>query len=123
MPKGNGLYLLQMQLTDQAGKVLHRNFVTFVVKDGDPVQDTGLPMRFVRSRIVLGPGLVGQAVERSGRTESQRHRQRLFRIHDSVACRIEKEDIAAASLVFEASAKQLFGKDLEGIDSLVDLDF
>lgn len=42
MPKGNGLYLLQMQLTDQAGKVLHRNFVTFVVKDGDPVQDTGL---------------------------------------------------------------------------------
>ncbi len=42
MPKGNGLYLLQMLLTDQAGKILHRNFVTFVVKDGDPVQDTGL---------------------------------------------------------------------------------
>ena len=36
---------------------------------------------------------------------------------------MKKEDIAAASLVFEASAKQLFGKDLEGIDSLVDLDF
>lgn len=123
IPKGNGLYLLQMQLTDQAGKVLHRNFVTFVVKDGDPVQDTGLqcvsfaPASFSARDWSVKQWNVLDGLKVNGTGSGY------FEYTIPWPAGLKKEDIAAASLVFEASAKQLFGKDLEGIDSLVDLDF
>ena len=103
--------------------MIHRNFVTFVVKDGDPVQDTGLqcvsfaPASFSARDWSVKQWNVLDGLKVNGTGSGY------FEYTIPWPAGLKKEDIAAASLVFEASAKQLFGKDLEGIDSLVDLDF
>ncbi len=118
IPEEKGLYLLQMQLTDLAGKVLHRNFVTFVVKEGRSFQDAGLqcvsfaPASFSSQDWSIKQWNVLDGLKVNGTGSGY------FEYTIPWPEGLRKEDVAAASLVFEASAKQLFGKDLGGIDSL-----
>jgi hypothetical protein len=115
------LAVLALILEDEAGRVLHRNFTTFLVADGPATRDQhlnldGAPVRLVR----FAPAsfhsaqwslkqwniLDGLKVNGAGAGYFE------FRVPWPEG--LDVETVAGASLMFEASAKQLFGKDKEG---------
>lgn len=123
IPKENGLYLLQVMLTDASGGVLHRNFTTFRVKEGEnPANDnvqtvTFAPASFKDQHWSLKQANVLDGLKVNGFGSGYFE----YEIPWPAGCMAD--ELAAASLRFEASAKQLFGKDIQGVDSLADLDF
>jgi len=100
--------------------VLHRNFTTFLVADG-------LAPRAKRSRrsgrrsgscdsrpIPSSPRNGPEAMERARRPQGQRRGHGFFEYRLPWPEGLGPKNLAGASLVFEASAKQLFGKDRAG---------
>ena len=121
MPAQPALTVLGLTLEDEAGRVLNRNFTTFLAANGTAPRDEGLefdglPIRLVR----FAPGsyrsaqwslkqwhvLDGLKVNGAGSGYFE------FRVPWPEG--LDPEAVAGASLLFEASAKQLFGKDKEG---------
>ncbi len=121
MPDEPCLAILALGLEDDAGSVLHRNFTTFLVNDGPaPRQQTvsrdGCEVRLLR----FAPGsftaaqwsakqwnvLDGLKVNGAGHG--------FFEYRMAWPEGVDAAAVQGASLVFEASAKQLFGKDREG---------
>jgi hypothetical protein len=108
-------------LETEAGTVLQRNFTTFLVANGPAPRDEQVAANGVRSRIVrFAPGsfkaaewslkqwnvLDGLKVNGAGAG--------YFEYRLPWPDGLDASSVSAAALVFEASAKQLFGKDKQG---------
>jgi hypothetical protein len=121
MPEQSGLTILSLALEDEAGTVLQHNFTTFVVSKGPAPRDEVMDLDGGRARLVrFAPAsfqsaqwslkqwnvLDGLKVDGAG--------SGFFEYHVPWPAGLEVNQIDGASLVFEASAKQLFGKDQEG---------
>jgi hypothetical protein len=125
MPEEPGVVVLAVELADQAGLVLHRNFTTFVVEGAPPDAVTladGRAARVVR----VGPAefssarwslkqwnvLDGMKVNGAGSGH--------FEYRVSWPDGLDLSEVAAASFLVEASAKQLCGKDRENAEEMDD---
>lgn len=123
MPSENGLYILQMQLCNTAGEVLHRNFVTFVVKGSEEPQAekvetvTFPPGSFTAQQWSYKQWNVLNGLKVNGAGSGYFE----YEIPWPVGCKVS--DLASVSLRFEASAKHLFGKDREDLEVLANTDF
>jgi hypothetical protein len=121
MPDKPALAVLALTLEDPSGNVLHRNFTTFLVRTEITARDEEVALSDSKARVLrFSPAsfsdakwslkqwnvLDGLKVNGAG---SGYFEYRLAWPKGLVA-----ESISGASLVFEASAKQLFGKDKEG---------
>jgi hypothetical protein len=121
MPDQPSLAILSLVLEDAAGGVLHRNFTTFLVAVGPSPRDQQVEIKGVRARAVrFAPGsfrasqwslkqwnvLDGLKVNGAG--------YGFFEFRLPWPEGLDAGAVAGASLIFEASAKQLFGKDKEG---------
>jgi hypothetical protein len=121
MPQQPALAVLSLALEDQSGAVLHRNFTTFLVARGPAPRDEEVEVNGARARVVrFAPAsfsdakwsrkqwnvLDGLKVNGAGAGYFE------YRVKWPQGLEIAK--VAGASLAFEASAKQLFGKDQEG---------
>ena len=121
MPEQPGLALLTLVLEDPAGVVLQRNFTTFLVSNGPAPRDETLDLEGGRARVVrFAPAgfqsaqwslkqwnvLDGLKVDGAG--------SGYFEYHVPWPPELDPGKVTGASLIFEASAKQLFGKDREG---------
>ena len=125
MPDKPALVVLSLVLEDEAGAVLHRNFTTFLVADGPARRDETVDLNGARARILrFAPGTFSSA------QWSPKHQAVLdglkidgfgsgfFEYRLPWPEGLDAGAVAAASLVFEASAKQLFGKDKQGVPGL-----
>ncbi len=121
VPNKRTLAVLVLSLENEAGAVLHRNFTTFVVGEGrsartETLKAGGTEMRVVRFAPSTFHGaqwsrkqwnvLDGLKVNGAGAG--------FFEYRVAWPEGVEPSRVAAVTLVFEASAKQLFGKDQEG---------
>ena len=115
IPEENGLYILRLVL--KAGeKVLHRNFTTFRVKDGkDAVPEGSRLVTFAPSSFTAQEWSVKQTSVYSGLKEDG-FGHGFFEYTVEIPQDIDPEQVASAEFLFEASAKELFGKDKEGDD-------
>lgn len=121
MPEKPCLALLSLILEDANGVVLHRNFTTFVVREGPAPRTEELTQEGGRARVIrFAPASFASA----------KWSLKQWNILDGLKVNgagtgyfeyrlpwpdgVKPEEIAGGSLVFEASAKQLFGKDKEG---------
>jgi hypothetical protein len=116
MPKEPGLAVLAVELRDGAGFVRHRNFTTFVVEGKPPDELTLADGR--RAHVARVP---------AARFASARWSRKQWNVLDGLKVNgagsghfeyrlawpqgLKAVDVAAASFLVEASAKQLFGKD------------
>lgn len=115
MPDRPGLAILAVELVDAGGNVLHRNFTSFVV-EGLPAADaprivTVEPHEFTAADWSLKQWNVldGRKVNGAG--------SGFFEYRIPWPDDLAPEDVETAAFVFEASAKQLYGKDVdEGAD-------
>jgi hypothetical protein len=121
MPNEPALAVLALSLQDETGVVLHRNFTTFRVTDG-PLPRQEPPGSDGRSAVVLRVApdqfrgaqwslkqwnvLDGLKVNGAG--------YGYFEYQFPWPAGLEATAVEGATLLFEASAKQLFGKDREG---------
>ena len=114
MPKENGIYLLRIVLKDAKGGVLHRNFTTFGIKDGaDPAPEntrivTFAPATFTSAEWSITQSFVYDGLKVNGFGKGY--------FEYTVALPEDAGTPVSAELIFEASAKELFGKDVEGDD-------
>jgi len=104
MPQEDGMYVLQMMLYDGAGKVLHRNFNVYRVRGGEAVPGTSTfaPASFTASEWSKGSTSILDGLKVDG------FGQGYFEYSVDVP-----EGAKGGQILFEASAKQLFGKDVE----------
>jgi hypothetical protein len=111
MPAQNGLYLLRMVLKNSRGDVLHRNFTTFRVKDGQTPESE-------KTRLVTFEPASFTAQEWSDKQTNVYDGLKVNGFghgHFEYTVGLPATDgLEEAGLVFEASAKQWFGKDREG---------
>ena len=122
MPAKPALAVLALSLENEAGVVLHRNFTTFLVADG-------LSPR--AEKITRAGGAELQVIRFAPKTFSHAEwSQKQWNVLDGLKVdgaghgyfeyrlpwpeNLDPKAISGASFVFEASAKQLFGKDREG---------
>ena len=118
MPKEPGLSVLAVELTDRTGAVLHRNFTTFVV-EGPPPEQVSLAdgrkahlsridaARFASAKWSRKQWNVLDGLKVNGAGSGH------FEYRLAWPQGLKLADVAAATFLFEASAKQLFGKDQE----------
>ena len=121
LPDHPALVVLSLILEDPSGTVLHRNFTTFLVANGSAPRDEQRELNGAQVRLLrFAPStftaaqwslkqwnvLDGLKVNGAGAGYFE------FRLPWPQG--VTAEAVAGASLVFEASAKQLFGKDQEG---------
>ena len=111
MPEENGLYLLRLVLKNGRGDVLHRNFTTFRVKDGkEPVSGNVKLVSFAPASFSAQEWSNKQTNVYDGlKVNGFGHGYFEYTVDLP-----ETEGLTEAELVFEASAKQWFGKDREG---------
>ena len=114
IPATNGLYLLRMVLKNDKGEVLHHNFTTFRVKNGkDAVPEKARLLTFAPSSFSAQEWSLKQTSIYDGlKVDGFGHGY--FEYTVTIPKDINLEQISSAELIFEASAKQLFGKDKEG---------
>ena len=114
MPEENGIYLLRIVLRNDKGEALHHNFTTFRIKDGKATADEKVsiisfaPSSYSASEWSLGQTSIYDGLKVDGFGNGY------FEYTISLPDDIALEQISSAELVFEASAKQQFGKDKEG---------
>ncbi|HET9010720.1 MAG TPA: glycoside hydrolase family 2 TIM barrel-domain containing protein, partial [Gemmatimonadaceae bacterium] len=116
MPDQPAVVVLAVRLEDAAGTVLHHNFTTFVVEGTAPAQATLADGRRARvSRV--GAGDFAKA-EWSRKTwtvldglKADGTGSGYFEYRIPWPAGLRRADVAGASFLVEASAKQLFGKD------------
>jgi len=121
MPDHRALVLMTLILEDQSGQVLQRNFTTFLVGDGPAPRDEQLDLEGARARVLrFSPArfssaqwslkqwnvLDGLKVNGAGAGYFE------FRLPWPAG--LDAGSVAGATLVLEASAKRLFGKDRIG---------
>jgi hypothetical protein len=118
MPEEPGVALLAVELTDLGGVVLHRNFTTFVVEGTRP-DEVSLadgkrahveridPARFSGAKWSLKQWNVLDGLKVNGGGSG------FFEYRVAWPQALKLSDVASASFVVEASAKQLYGKDRE----------
>jgi hypothetical protein len=116
MPKEPGVAVLAVELTDRAGFVLHRNFTTFVVEGTAPDQ------------VTLGDGRRAHVARiPAGKPSSSKWSIKQWDVLDGLKVNgagsghfeyrlpwpqgMTLADVASATFLVEASAKQLYGKD------------
>ena len=124
MPGQPALAVLQLMLEDEAGRILHRNFTTFLIAGGAASRDEQAELNGVRARILrFAPDsfrsaqwslkqwnvLEGLKVNGAG--------SGYFEYRLPWPEGLDPGAISGASLLLEASAKQLFGKDKQGAGS------
>ena len=118
MPSIPGLAILRLTLEDAGGKVLNHNFVCFVVesdKESSPEnillhnKESHLvkfsPSSFIKEKWSLKQWKVMDGLKVNGAGYGY------FEYNISIPDNIKLEEVEYVSLVLEASAKQLFGKD------------
>jgi hypothetical protein len=117
MPKERSLAVLNLLLEDETGAVLQRNFTTFLVAEGPSARDETVgnrrlvrfaPQSFKSEKWSLKQWNVLDGLKVNGAG----HGYFEYRIPWPEGLDVERID--GASLLFEASAKQLFGKDKAG---------
>ncbi|HEX2977427.1 MAG TPA: glycoside hydrolase family 2 TIM barrel-domain containing protein, partial [Bacteroidales bacterium] len=113
MPQKPGLALLRLTLEDVSGKALHHNFVMFVV-EGNPVMSekvrtiTFSPASFTSAKWSQKQWNVLNGLKVNGAGSG------FFEYTVQIPADIDPASVSSISLVLEASAKQLFGKDRGG---------
>lgn len=120
MPETPCLAVLTLSLEDQAGMVLHRNFTTFRVADGPAPRQERIHgdrqmvlLRFAPSSFTAAEWSLKQWNVLEGlKVNGAGHGYFEYRVAWPEG--VDAAAVQGASLVFEASAKQLFGKDREG---------
>ncbi len=118
MPDKPALAVLGLVLTDSAGTVLHRNVAAFIVADGDPPADETINLGPEKVRLIrFAPFAFNEA------KWSFKHTAVLdglkvngmgfgwFEYTLPWPKDLKPENVAEATIRFEASAKQIFGKD------------
>ena len=125
MPNDPGVAVLSIELQDAGGAVLHRNFTTFVVK-GDR-----------ENEVEVGDGRTARVVPvPPSEFADAKWSQKQWDVLDGLKVNgaghgffeyrlpwprgLSAADVETASFLFEASAKQLFGKDREDAGELDD---
>jgi hypothetical protein len=123
MPDKPALAVLSLALEDQAGAVLHRNFTTFLVHDGPAPRHETLDREDAKIRVVrFAPGSFKDAqwsvkqwnVLDGLKVNGAGHGYFEYRLPWPEG--LDPAAVQGAALLFEASAKQLFGKDRAGAD-------
>ena len=114
IPETNGLYLLRIVLKNGNGDVLHRNFTTFRVKDGkDAAPEKATLVTFAPGTFSAQDWSAKQTSIYDGlKVDGFGHGY--FEYTVALPKNVDLEKISSAQLIFEASAKQQFGKDKEG---------
>ncbi len=118
MPAEPCLALLTLTLEDAAGTVLHRNFTTYLVSEGLSPRDETLDREGTSVRLLrFAPGTFASA-KWSGKQWNVLDGLKVngagegyFEYRIPWPADLDPEKVASASLVFEASAKRLNGKD------------
>ncbi|WP_300701411.1 glycoside hydrolase family 2 protein [Bacteroides sp.] len=124
-PAESGLYVLQYELKNNTGQILGRNFSLFIIKDGKQPASTKkmtltsfAPNSFQNNSWSLKQWNVLNGLKVNGAGDG------FFEYAIAWPEGVKKEELESVSLVFEASAKELFGKDIEGSDMTdVDIDY
>ena len=112
MPEQNGLYTLQLILRS-GNEILHRNFTTFRVSDGKDAAPAGsVLVSFAPKDIASGSWSVKQTAVMDG-LKMNGFGSGFFEYNVSLPEGVDPSALKSATLLFEASAKQLFGKDIE----------
>lgn len=107
LPKANGLYVVRFVLRGENGQVLHRNFVLYRIKDDTNLNGvTFAPNSFIKANWTLKQWTAMDGKKMNGAGDG------FFEYEVQLPADLGSS--ANALLVFEASAKQLFGKDMEG---------
>jgi hypothetical protein len=110
MPGKPGLALLRLTLEDASGKALHHNFVTFVV-EGEAASDqkqkvvSFKPSSFTSQQWSRKQWNVLDGLKVNGAGSGY------FEYQVRIPENIDVASVGSLALIFEASAKQLFGKD------------
>ena len=123
MPKGPGVAVLAVELTDRAGLVLQRNFTTFVVEGKAPdevtLQDGRSahvaridPASFSSARWSLKQWNVLDGLKVNGAGSGH------FEYRLAWPKGLNLSEVASAAFLVEASAKQLYGKDREDAEGM-----
>jgi hypothetical protein len=109
MPDKPGLAILRLTLEDASGKALHHNFVTFNVEGENRFEKKETisfkPSSFTASEWSLKQWNVLDGLKVNGAGSGY------FEYQVKVPDNIDLQAVSSISLVFEASAKQLYGKD------------
>ncbi|MBR5661278.1 MAG: glycoside hydrolase family 2 [Bacteroidales bacterium] len=114
IPEENGLYWLKMTLKNGQGEAIHHNFTTFRVKDGkNPVPDNTRILSFAPSSYTASEWSNGQTSIYNGLKENG-FGHGYFEYTIDLPKDLDLEGIRGAELLFEASAKEMFGKDKDG---------
>ena len=122
MPKKPAVAVLALSLENEAGVVLHRNFTTFLVTSGPAPRDEIIKSGGGRQRVVrFAPRTFQDAkwslkqwnVLEGLKVNGAGHGYFEYRLPWPAG--LDAKSVAGASLLVEASAKQLFGKDREGV--------
>ncbi len=124
MPDHRALALLTLILEDQSGQALQRNFTTFLVGDGPAPRDEQLDLDGARARVLrFSPASFSSAqwslkqwnvfdgLKVNGAGSGY------FEFRLPWPAGLDADSVAGATLVFEASAKRLFGKDRAGANT------
>lgn len=111
VPQQNGLAVLKVKVVDEAGNVLHRNFMHFEVTDGQPIRNTQVLSASAKDYSSANWSkkewqvLDGKKVNGAGRG----YFEYTIQVPASAKISTAKE----AYFLVEASAKELFVKDME----------
>lgn len=128
MPELPGLAILAVELVDGAGRIVHRNFTTYLVEGestassswamgssrGDVHAVTIAPNEFADASWSLKQWEVLDGLKVNGAGSGY------FEYRVPWPAGVSAADVAQATFLFEASAKQLFGKDRTGSDAMDD---
>ena len=114
MPEEKGLYVLRYILKKADGTVLHRNFSCLRVKEGREPAGVRLirfaPASFTAQEWSLGHSCVYDGLKLNGFGHGW------FEYQVQLPEDLDISQVASAELLFEASSRQVFGKDVEGND-------
>lgn len=121
MPEVPCLAILATSLEDSSGNMLQRNFTTFVVRNGAAPRSEEVGSGGDRARVVRFAPSTFSAAQWSRKQWNVLDGLKVngaghgfFEYRLPWPKDLDLDSISGASLVFEASAKQLFGKDKEG---------
>jgi hypothetical protein len=121
MPDSCGLAILQLSLETEAGTVLHRNFTSFRMANGPAPRDETVKSGNGRARVLrFTPKSFSSAqwsvkqwdVLEGLKVNGAGHG--FFEYRLPWPADLAPEQVVGATVLFEASAKQLFGKDRKG---------
>ena len=123
LPEEQGLFILQIVLQNTAGETLHRNFTTFRIKEGrEAAREKVIAVSFAPDSYRDQQWSIGQTEVLDGlKVNGFGSGYFEYEIPWPQECRID--ELRSVGLRFEASSKELFGKDRESIESIANPDF